>query len=107
MKTILALAAVSVLPAFVAGQQSAWGQCGGNGYTGPTTCVSGYYCNKQNDFYSQCIPGAASTPATPPSTTAPGQPAPSSGTCTGVTKFKYFGVNQASSTQNHHSSAIG
>ncbi|GES62082.1 putative endoglucanase [Aspergillus terreus] len=32
-----------------------WGQCGGNGWTGPTTCVSPYTCQKQNDWYSQCL----------------------------------------------------
>lgn len=26
-----------------------YGQCGGNGYTGPTTCTSPYTCKKQND----------------------------------------------------------
>lgn len=31
-----------------------WGQCGGNGYNGPTCCASGR-CNKQNDWYSQCV----------------------------------------------------
>ncbi|KAJ3509346.1 hypothetical protein NLJ89_g5267 [Agrocybe chaxingu] len=52
-------------------QQSAWGQCGGNGWTGPTTCVSGYVCTAQNAWYSQCIPGSAPPPATtaPPTTT--------------------------------------
>ncbi|EIN06932.1 hypothetical protein PUNSTDRAFT_145192 [Punctularia strigosozonata HHB-11173 SS5] len=59
----LALAAV---PAFVAlphvlAQQSAWGQCDGIGWSGATTCVSGYVCTYQNDYYSQCIPGAASS----------------------------------------------
>jgi len=29
-------------------------QCGGNGFTGPTTCAEGT-CTKQNDYYSQCI----------------------------------------------------
>ncbi|KAF1974012.1 hypothetical protein BU23DRAFT_579969 [Bimuria novae-zelandiae CBS 107.79] len=32
-----------------------WGQCGGNGYTGPTQCVTGTTCSKQNDWYSQCL----------------------------------------------------
>ncbi|KAF1949584.1 glycoside hydrolase [Byssothecium circinans] len=32
-----------------------YGQCGGNGWTGPTTCVSGT-CKKQGDWYSQCLP---------------------------------------------------
>jgi cellulose 1,4-beta-cellobiosidase len=32
-----------------------WGQCGGNGYSGPTLCVAGTTCNKINDWYSQCL----------------------------------------------------
>ncbi|KAK1147529.1 hypothetical protein N8T08_000871 [Aspergillus melleus] len=32
-----------------------WEQCGGNNWTGPTTCVSGTTCKKQNDWYSQCL----------------------------------------------------
>lgn len=31
-----------------------YGQCGGNGWTGSTTCVSGSTCVKLNDWYSQC-----------------------------------------------------
>jgi len=32
-----------------------WDQCGGIGFTGCTTCVSGTTCRKQNDYYSQCL----------------------------------------------------
>ena len=42
----------------------AWAQCGGNGYTGPTTCPANYHCEKTNDWYSQCIPGAGSASST-------------------------------------------
>lgn len=34
----------------------AYGQCGGSGYSGSTTCVSGYTCHVYSAFYSQCIP---------------------------------------------------
>jgi len=30
-------------------------QCGGRGWTGPTTCVSGYVCKKQSNTISRCI----------------------------------------------------
>jgi len=30
-----------------------WAQCGGIGFTGCTTCVSGTTCTKLNDWYSQ------------------------------------------------------
>ncbi|WYZ39864.1 hypothetical protein EsH8_IV_000205 [Colletotrichum jinshuiense] len=32
--------------------------CGGKGFTGQTTCVSGYTCVVQNEFYSQCVQGS-------------------------------------------------
>ncbi|KAL0950944.1 hypothetical protein HGRIS_007696 [Hohenbuehelia grisea] len=34
----------------------AYGQCGGQGWTGPTACVSGFTCVVGNPFYSQCVP---------------------------------------------------
>jgi len=37
------------------GSVAIWGQCGGIGYNGPTTCQSGT-CRSQNPYYSQCIP---------------------------------------------------
>lgn len=37
------------------GTQVHWGQCGGNGWTGPTACVSPYTCTYANDWYSQCL----------------------------------------------------
>lgn len=30
-------------------------QCGGSGYTGCTQCASGYTCEAQNAYYSQCL----------------------------------------------------
>ena len=32
-----------------------WAQCGGTGYTGPTTCASPYKCTYSNPYYSQCL----------------------------------------------------
>jgi mannan endo-1,4-beta-mannosidase len=37
----------------------AYGQCGGQGYTGSSVCASGFHCEKGNEYYSQCVPGAA------------------------------------------------
>ncbi|KAI0348095.1 family 74 glycoside hydrolase [Trametopsis cervina] len=36
--------------------QILYGQCGGNGWTGPTVCTTGSKCVAQNPYYSQCIP---------------------------------------------------
>ncbi|KAF8597297.1 hypothetical protein BDV93DRAFT_527530 [Ceratobasidium sp. AG-I] len=32
-----------------------YAQCGGSGYTGPTTCAAGSTCKFNNDWYSQCL----------------------------------------------------
>ncbi|KAK6519171.1 hypothetical protein TWF281_003860 [Arthrobotrys megalospora] len=52
---VVALMAVGLASA----QSPAWGQCGGSGWTGPKTCVSGYTCTYSNEWYSQCIPGGS------------------------------------------------
>ncbi|CAK4213377.1 unnamed protein product, partial [Aphanomyces euteiches] len=53
MKIAGVLAAILSSAALVQGQVALWGQCGGQGYTGSTTCAAGAVCNKQNDYYSQ------------------------------------------------------
>lgn len=104
----------------VAAQGGPWAQCGGNNFSGPTTCVSGYTCVYQNDWYSQCLPGAAPTTATTAktstttkatststkatsttlktstvsSTTTSSAPAASSSAAT-KGKLKWFGINQS------------
>ncbi|KAF8652143.1 hypothetical protein AX16_004529 [Volvariella volvacea WC 439] len=35
--------------------QTKWGQCGGQGWTGPTQCESGSTCSVLNEWYSQCL----------------------------------------------------
>lgn len=35
---------------------SLWGKCGGNGWSGPSCCVDGSYCNVQTEWYHQCVP---------------------------------------------------
>mmetsp|Transcript_38740 Transcript_38740/g.62528 ORF Transcript_38740/g.62528 Transcript_38740/m.62528 type:complete len:149 (+) Transcript_38740:1408-1854(+) len=34
---------------------AAWGKCGGNGWDGPTCCVTGYSCVRESQWYSQCV----------------------------------------------------
>jgi len=55
--------------ALASAQQTEWGQCGGIGWTGPTTCVSGTTCTYNNAYYSQCLPGGNGNPTT--TTTTP------------------------------------
>ena len=76
--TSFALAAAPVTMA----QQSIYGQCGGTGWSGATTCVVGASCVVLNPYYSQCQAGIASSssstlvttsraPTTAPTSTAP------------------------------------
>lgn len=37
------------------GTVAKYGQCGGIGYTGSTTCASGSTCTYSNAYYSQCL----------------------------------------------------
>ncbi|KAK3304897.1 endo-xylanase [Chaetomium strumarium] len=95
---------LAVGPAAVLAQSPLWGQCGGQGWTGPTTCAAGSVCQKSNDWYSQCVPGTASSSAAPApaetSKTTGSAPAPTggSGAADGLNnKFKakgklYFGT---------------
>ncbi|UZP43192.1 hypothetical protein NXS19_011008 [Fusarium pseudograminearum] len=66
---------VAFAPAALA-QSAIWGQCGGSGWSGSTTCQSGLKCEKINDFYYQCIPGSDNGGGTTPD---PGTPAPGNG----------------------------
>nr|OQO21278.1 hypothetical protein B0A51_13130 [Rachicladosporium sp. CCFEE 5018] len=52
----------------------AYAQCGGQGYNGPTTCPPGYPCQRENDYFSNCLPvtttsSISSITTTPPPTT--------------------------------------
>ncbi|KAK6532134.1 hypothetical protein TWF694_003294 [Orbilia ellipsospora] len=87
MKTFIPLAAVA---GTAAAQATVWGQCGGIGYTGPTSCVSGTVCTYLNDYYYQCIPGTASTTAktTTKATTTPVKTTTTAKTTTPSTTIK-------------------
>ncbi|KAG9011709.1 hypothetical protein FRB94_007942 [Tulasnella sp. JGI-2019a] len=39
----------------VTAQVAAYGQCGGQGYSGPTTCVVNWCCVYENPYYSNCL----------------------------------------------------
>ncbi|KAG8915198.1 hypothetical protein FRC02_004639 [Tulasnella sp. 418] len=105
MKLSAGLATVAaLLTASGVSAVSEWGQCGGIGFTGSTTCDAGLVCVKINDWYCQCLKGTASSVKSsssikPTSTTSvitrtsSTSATPSS---TGRVKFKYFGVNESS-----------
>nr|AMK37824.1 endoglucanase [Inonotus obliquus]AMK37825.1 endoglucanase [Inonotus obliquus] len=68
----IALAVAAIVPLAYA-QQSLYGQCGGIGWSGATACVSGSVCTELNPYYSQCLPGTATT-SSAPSPSAPAIP---------------------------------
>ncbi|KDQ57136.1 glycoside hydrolase family 10 protein [Jaapia argillacea MUCL 33604] len=78
IKLSTSFVALLALVPFVAAQQSAWGQCGGQGWTGATTCVAGYTCTYNNAYYSQCIPSPGTTTTTTSHSTTSSAPASSS-----------------------------
>ncbi|KAK0730977.1 putative cellulase precursor [Lasiosphaeris hirsuta] len=94
-----------ILATATVAQKGAWEQCGGSGYSGVNTCVSGYTCVFSNTWYSQCLPGTnapvATTLKTSTKTTkaaATTTSAPSTTTTTTPTnpgRFRWLGVNQA------------
>ncbi|KAJ5233217.1 uncharacterized protein N7469_004983 [Penicillium citrinum] len=50
-----------LLAGLVTAAVSPYGQCGGKNYSGDTNCQSGYVCQYQNDYYSQCVVGSGSS----------------------------------------------
>ncbi|KAI0359710.1 hypothetical protein OH77DRAFT_1394940 [Trametes cingulata] len=82
MKLSASFSALAALIPFALAQSPEWGQCGGIGWTGATTCVSGTVCTVLNPYYSQCLPGSAApapttTPSSPSSpSSTPSSPAP-------------------------------
>ncbi|KAG9029160.1 hypothetical protein FRB95_005618 [Tulasnella sp. JGI-2019a] len=75
-----------LLAVTVRGQVAVYGQCGGINYTGSTVCASGSVCTYQNAYYSQCIPGTATTTATTTKTTTSATTTTTYATVTGYVK---------------------
>ncbi|KAK4695270.1 hypothetical protein P7C71_g2460, partial [Lecanoromycetidae sp. Uapishka_2] len=102
---ILALLSGSIVVQAQAATIPEYGQCGGSGYTGSTTCAAGLTCYCQNQYYSECLaqnPGwtgcSGSTPPTNPSPTtnpspsaSPSSPPVNPGTCSVYTGEKNSG----------------
>ncbi|KAF3935166.1 Polygalacturonase [Dactylellina cionopaga] len=86
LKIVVSAGLLATLAVPAIAQQTVWGQCGGIGWTGVTSCVSGNVCTYQNDYYSQCIPGtAATTAATTAKTTTTSSKTTSKSATTSVT----------------------
>lgn len=65
---------------------------GGIGYSGPTTCISGYTCTYSNDWYSQCLPGSGGGGSGTTTTTAPPTSTTGGGGTTPVAGNPFSGV---------------
>ncbi|KAK7447718.1 hypothetical protein VKT23_013974 [Stygiomarasmius scandens] len=59
MFKLLSFCLLAILAEHINAQSPVWGQCGGIGWSGPTTCASGSSCVASNAYYSQCIPGSS------------------------------------------------
>ena len=106
--TFFALAAMTAAGSASA-SVSGYGQCGGgSNWTGETACASGFSCQKQNDWYSQCVPGtaaatkaastkAASTKAAPKPTSAKSSSGAPKATSTKAAAVKPAATSQKSS----------
>ncbi|KAI0806418.1 glycoside hydrolase family 5 protein [Xylaria sp. FL0064] len=94
MRSFILSSAFAGLAAAAAGP---YAQCGGNGWTGDTTCQSGYVCTVSSEWYSQCLPGTAATTTTSRATSTT-MSAPTSTTSTpsstgAAGKLKWLGIN--------------
>lgn len=52
MRSDISFAVLLALARTASAQQTPYGQCGGSGWTGPTTCTAGWHCEKANDCKS-------------------------------------------------------
>ncbi|KAF8186343.1 hypothetical protein BJ912DRAFT_971451 [Pholiota molesta] len=92
-KTSIAVALTLALIGQASAQSPAWGQCGGQGWTGATTCVSGWVCTYSNAYYSQCLQGTA-----PPSSSSGSSTITSTGPVTSSTPTPSSTSSAASGT---------
>ncbi|KAJ7455391.1 endoglucanase [Mycena galericulata] len=99
MKSLLALTTLAITVSPAVSQVAVYGQCGGIGFTGSTVCDAGSVCTTLNAYYSQCLPGTATTTATKTTATTTTatttSSAPGSTACSNRTKFQFFGVNES------------
>ncbi|KAJ3552349.1 hypothetical protein NM688_g4191 [Phlebia brevispora] len=98
-KVLCALVMSSICSLAVRAQSVAqpWQQCGGSGWTGATTCVSGYTCVALNPYYSQCIPNTSSSGPTITTTTTTSSSSSSSTTTTTTTTTSTSSTSSAPS----------
>ncbi|KAF9444311.1 glycoside hydrolase family 10 protein [Macrolepiota fuliginosa MF-IS2] len=84
MFNLAAFSTLLTLIPFATAQSAVWGQCGGIGWTGPTTCAAGSTCVPQSDYYSQCLPSSSTTIGSTTSPTGSSSAPGSTSTVTGL-----------------------
>ncbi len=86
----------STFAGLAAAAAAPYAQCGGNSWTGDTTCESGWTCTLQSEWYSQCLPGTTSTTlatSTTKTTTAPSSTTTVPSSTGAAGKLKWLGIN--------------
>ncbi|KAI6352496.1 Endo-1,4-beta-xylanase 6 [Pyricularia grisea] len=92
---------LALAPAAAFGQAALWAQCGGQGWTGATTCVSGAVCERQSEWYSQCVPSSGGgNPA--PQPTQPSNPGGGNSGSGLHAKFKNKGKQYFGTSMDHY-----
>ncbi|KAF4574378.1 Endoglucanase EG-II [Pleurotus pulmonarius] len=103
MRTVYSVGFLVFVSLAARAQSRLYGQCGGVGWSGATTCVTGAVCSALNDYYSQCIPGTAAPPSSTASTSGSSAPSSTHSTPTSTAapipvpsgKLQFTGVNMA------------
>ncbi|THU95340.1 glycoside hydrolase [Dendrothele bispora CBS 962.96] len=75
-------------------QAGEWQQCGGQRWSGASSCISGWTCTFSNEYYSQCLPlGTITGSATRPSATPMQAGIPTAGPSTQTGRLPALGWN--------------
>ncbi|KAG9023407.1 hypothetical protein FS837_005828 [Tulasnella sp. UAMH 9824] len=105
------LAAIAAAAAFFGGvsaQSGPWGQCGGQGWTGATTCVDGWTCVYSNAWYSQCLQGtSAGTTTTTKTTTSSSKPSTTTTSSTKTSSTSKTSTTTPTTTTTTTGTAVG
>ncbi|KAJ5109574.1 hypothetical protein N7532_002219 [Penicillium argentinense] len=90
--------AIFLLASLASAAVAPYGQCGGRGYSGDTSCQSGWVCQYQNSYYSQCVAGSGTTSTTTTATTTSSSTTTSKTSTTLATTTKTTTTSVATST---------
>ncbi|KAI0262787.1 glycoside hydrolase superfamily [Gloeopeniophorella convolvens] len=101
---MIRLAVVLTLASLAFAQQQQWGQCGGIGWTGPLTCVSGTVCTVLNAYFSQCLLPTSSSSTSSGTTTSSSISSTSSTISTTISSSSSTTISSSSTASSSTSS---